>query len=126
MRLGVGTVAHRAARHGRRASSIHGCGDSLWWAFTTVSTVGYGDSYPVTTAGRLVAAALMTVGVSLFGVVTASLATYFLRNVRQTDQDTTENELAARLDRVERLLEQPVGHSATTDAPPRAAVATPS
>ena len=99
MRLGVGLVAHRAARHGRRASTIHGFGDSLWWAFTTVSTVGYGDSYPVTTAGRLVAAALMIVGVSLFGVVTASLATYFLRNVRQTDQDTTENEMAARLDR---------------------------
>ncbi len=65
-------------------------------------------------------------GVSLFGVVTASLATYFLRNVRQTDQDTTEYEMAARLDRVERLLEQLVGHSATTDAPPRAAVGTPS
>ncbi len=87
-------------------ATIHSFGDSIWWAFTTVSTVGYGDRYPVTTGGRFVAAALMVVGVSLFGVITASIATYFVRNVRQTEEDTTGNEMAARLVRVERLLEQ--------------------
>lgn len=48
-------------------ATIKGFGDSIWWAFTTVSTVGYGDRYPVTTGGRFVAAALMVIGVSLSG-----------------------------------------------------------
>jgi voltage-gated potassium channel len=48
--------------------------DSLWWAATTVTTVGYGDTFPVTATGRLVAVALMLVGISLVSVITATLA----------------------------------------------------
>jgi len=91
-------------------ATIKGFGDSIWWAFTTVSAVGYIDRYPVTTGGRFVAAALMVIGVSPFGVLTASVATYFLRNVRQTSQDTTENELGDRLARLEQMLERIEAH----------------
>lgn len=52
-------------------SNIKTAGDAIWWAYVTMTTVGYGDKYPVTTEGRIVAAVLMTVGVGLFGTFTA-------------------------------------------------------
>lgn len=54
-------------------------GDALWWSASTISTVGYGDIYPVTTVGRIVAVLTMIVGVSTFGVITAKLASWMLR-----------------------------------------------
>jgi voltage-gated potassium channel len=53
--------------------------DALWWSLSTMTTVGYGDRYPVTTEGRVVGAALMVLGVGLFGVLTAFLASRFVR-----------------------------------------------
>ena len=52
--------------------------DALWWAVSTITTVGYGDHYPVTTAGRAIGIALMIVGVGIFGVVAASAAAWFI------------------------------------------------
>jgi len=59
-------------------SNIKTPGDALWWAFATITTVGYGDRFPVTHEGRLVAALLMTAGVGLFGTFTAYVATFFM------------------------------------------------
>ncbi len=55
-------------------SNIKTFGDGLWWAVTTVTTVGYGDRFPTTTEGRILAVMLMLVGISLVGVITASVA----------------------------------------------------
>ncbi len=55
-------------------STLGNFGDALWWAMVTVTTVGYGDIAPVTAAGRVIAAALMVVGIALFGIVTANIA----------------------------------------------------
>jgi voltage-gated potassium channel len=52
--------------------------DALWWSYTTMTTVGYGDKYPVTTIGRVVAAIVMTIGVGLCGTFTAYIAAWFL------------------------------------------------
>ena len=52
--------------------------DALWWSYTTVTTVGYGDRFPVTTEGRIIAVVLMTAGVGLFGTFTAYVATFFI------------------------------------------------
>jgi voltage-gated potassium channel len=59
-------------------SNIKTAEDAIWWAYVTITTVGYGDKYPVTTEGRIIAAALMTVGVGLFGTFTGFLASWFL------------------------------------------------
>jgi len=59
-------------------SNIKTAEDAIWWAYTTITTVGYGDRFPVTTEGRLIAMALMTVGVGLFGTFTAWLASWFI------------------------------------------------
>jgi voltage-gated potassium channel len=60
-------------------SNIKNAADGLWWAITTVTTVGYGDRFPVTTAGRSIAFGLMVVGISLVGVITANVAAWFVR-----------------------------------------------
>ena len=53
--------------------------DALWWTYVTIATVGFGDRYPVTDAGRVVGVVTMTVGVVLFGALTAFLADKFIR-----------------------------------------------
>jgi len=53
--------------------------DAMWWAMTTITTVGYGDRYPVTTEGRIVAVALMVVGVGLFGTLSGAAASWFMQ-----------------------------------------------
>ena len=63
---------------GAHGANITTFGDALWWAMTTVTTVGYGDQFPVTTTGRIVAAALMLVGISLLGLITATVAASFV------------------------------------------------
>lgn len=60
-------------------SNIKNFGDGLWWAITTVTTVGYGDRYPTTTEGRCLAIVLMIMGISLMGVITASVAAWFVK-----------------------------------------------
>ena len=53
--------------------------EGIWWAITTVTTVGYGDRYPTTLEGRFIAVALMIMGISLMGVITASVAAWFVK-----------------------------------------------
>ena len=60
------------------ASNIKSAEDALWWAFATVTTVGYGDRYPVTSEGRFIAAILMCAGVGLFGTFSGFLAAWFI------------------------------------------------
>lgn len=59
-------------------SNIKTAEDALWWAFVTITTVGYGDKFPLTTEGRIIAAVLMTAGVGLFGTFTGFVASWFM------------------------------------------------
>jgi voltage-gated potassium channel len=61
-------------------SNIKTAEDALWWAFVTITTVGYGDKYPVTTEGRAIAAVLMLGGVGLFGTFTGYVASWFMQD----------------------------------------------
>jgi voltage-gated potassium channel len=74
--------------HNAAGANIHTYGDALWWAVVTVSTVGYGDFYPVTTGGRLTAVMLMVLGFTVLAVVTAQIASGF---IAQAVRDQTDN-----------------------------------
>jgi voltage-gated potassium channel len=58
--------------------SINSFGDAIWWSFVTTTTVGYGDISPKTTLGRVIAAVLMITGIGFIGMLTGTIATYFL------------------------------------------------
>jgi voltage-gated potassium channel len=71
-----------------KGSNIHSYPDALWWAIVTVTTVGYGDRFPVTGGGRAVAVVLMLVGIGLIGVLTATVASVFIKE--HTDANKEE------------------------------------
>jgi voltage-gated potassium channel len=67
--------------------NIHSYPQALWWAIVTVTTVGYGDKYPVSTGGRIVATVLMLVGIGLIGVLTATVASVFMKEHTDSAQE---------------------------------------
>jgi voltage-gated potassium channel len=70
--------------------------DAFWWAFVTITTVGYGDLYPTSGPGRLMAMILMTIGVGIFAVLTSYLASFlFGANDEQQDVSSLQDELKA-------------------------------
>src|SRR5208337_1802276 len=71
-----------------KTANIHTYPDALWWAIVTVTTVGYGDRYPVTEGGRVVAAVLMLVGIGLIGVLTATVASVFIKEHTDANKET--------------------------------------
>jgi voltage-gated potassium channel len=84
------------------AANIRTASDALWWSFVTVTTVGYGDHFPTTGAGRAIAAILMAAGVGLFGTLTAYLANAWL--TRRSGQDGADGDARALADQVAVLV----------------------
>ena len=68
-------------------------GDALWWALTTVTTVGYGDMYPVTTEGRIIAALLMLIGIALFGSMSAIVTSKLILPKETRDHEELRKEI---------------------------------
>jgi len=77
--------------------------DAVWWSITTITTVGYGDKYPVTTEGRAVGVILMVAGVSMFGCLSGLAASFFLGVLRPKPSESAE--LMAKLDRLDAKIE---------------------
>lgn len=83
-------------------SNIKTPSDALWWSFATITTVGYGDRFPVTHEGRLIAALLMTAGVGLFGTFTAYVASLFM----EAEHKKEESEIQILIHEVRQLKKQ--------------------
>lgn len=106
-------IVYLLERHAPR-SNIHTLGESLWWSAVTVTTVGYGDFFPVTTAGRITACLIMGIGLLTLAVVTAQVASSFVAQAPSKAQrgpqakaatpEVTLAELDRRLARIEELL----------------------
>jgi voltage-gated potassium channel len=111
--LNGAVIVYLLERHAP-GSNIHTLGEALWWSFVTVTTVGYGDFYPVTTWGRITACFVMATGLLTLAVVTAQVASSFVAQgasrAKPAPQDqagqpeVTLAELDQRLARIERLL----------------------
>jgi len=97
-------------------ASIRAFGQALWWALTTITTIGYGDTTPVSTEGRCIAALLMIGGVALIGVVTATLASWIVSLVEEENAEqeaatqaqvaTLQQQVSELSERIDHLLEE--------------------
>ena len=89
-------------------SNIKTAEDAIWWAFSTITTVGYGDRYPVTSEGRSVAVILMCAGVGLFGTFSGFLAAWFIgpnTGASESNKTSDVNELREEIEKLRRILE---------------------
>jgi voltage-gated potassium channel len=105
--IGAGLIVGEL-EHGVVGANMTSVADGPWWAVSTVTTVGYGDVFPVTAAGRGVAVVLMLVGVGLYGLLAASLASFLIERGHSpevTPEDVGLEDIAARLSRIEQRLD---------------------
>jgi voltage-gated potassium channel len=87
-------------------SNIKTAEDAIWWSLTTITTVGYGDRYPVTTEGRMIAGILMCAGVGLFGTFAGFLAAWFTGDEeKKSDEPENSKELPILLEEIKKLRE---------------------
>jgi voltage-gated potassium channel len=86
-------------------ANIHNGGDALWWAFATITTIGYGDYFPVTFTGRIVAVVLVIFGLSFFGTFTAYVASFFLEKA-QLKEETEIHQLIREVKQLRAKLEE--------------------
>jgi voltage-gated potassium channel len=91
-------------------------GDALWWGIVTVTTVGYGDQYPVTTGGRIVGVFVLILGVGLFGTFTGFLANSFLSTPKTEPEVAEPGSPRAVVEDVRRELEDQEARSAALRA----------
>ncbi|MGY1708372.1 potassium channel family protein [Geodermatophilus sp. SYSU D00758] len=104
--LFLAAVAALDAERDAPDANITGFADAVWWAFATVTTVGYGDRFPVTPTGRAIAVGLMLAGIALLGVVTAALASWLIERVEEVEEESqaaTRRDVHALADEVARL-----------------------
>ena len=114
--LTVGSLLVASVEPNDPTSNIKTGGDAFWWAFVTITTVGYGDRYPVTSAGRIVGGMTMLLGIGVFAVFTGYLSGAFLggrsSEARTTPEEpTTASELAALRAEVGALRDALVGRA---------------
>ncbi|MDZ7727423.1 MAG: ion channel [Dehalococcoidia bacterium] len=105
----AGALLGMLFERGEAGANITSFESGLWWSIVTMTTVGYGDYYPVTAAGRGVALALMLLGIAALSVVTASIAAFIVREDeepagRRSQYDTEL--LLERIDRLERKIDE--------------------
>lgn len=109
MVLLISSLAVLNAERGAPDATIQSWQDALWWSVVTVTTVGYGDFYPVTTEGRMFALGLMLCGIALLGVVTASLASWLIERIEDPNpakQPASAADVSILTEEVRRLRDE--------------------
>lgn len=81
-------------------ANIHNGNDAIWWSIVTITTVGYGDRYPITNGGRIIGMITMMVGIGIFGVITSFMANAFMAPTKQ------QREAAAKKAEIEKQREE--------------------
>lgn len=103
-----GALAGLDAEQNDPGANIRSFGDALWWALTTITSVGYGDRYPVTIVGRFAAAGLMLSGIAVLGVVTASIASWLVENVSKETAAKTAEAIEEAVEAMDDPLEEQI------------------
>jgi voltage-gated potassium channel len=98
----IGSIMVLNAERGAPNAEIVNIGDAVWWAFETVTTVGYGDFVPVTWTGRALAVLVMLVGISVLGIVTASLSAALVKRTHKGPDRV--DEVLAELDHLKQMV----------------------
>jgi voltage-gated potassium channel len=101
--------------------AIKSAGEGIWWAWVTLSTVGYGDIVPETGAGRLFAGILILIGVGLFSLLTANISAFLIGQGAKKEEMEMRyrlRDVQERLERIEKILEQQNRQDNNTQDPP--------
>ena len=99
----IGAVGILDAERHATGATIRTFGDALWWAITTITTVGYGDKYPVTPDGRIIATVVMLAGIGILASFTALLASWFVKNLAGSSE-TQSDRIEAKLTEIQAKL----------------------
>jgi len=100
--VAIGIIITPLEKKFGRLTTFQTTGDGMWWAVTTVTSVGYGDYYPVTVPGRILGSILSVLGVTMFGIVIALVTVELFRN----EQLFYWKRTVERFDRIEELLKK--------------------
>jgi voltage-gated potassium channel len=80
MAINVETIGLYLVERNVPESKVINLGDAFWWAIVTVTTVGYGDIYPVTVEGKIIASILMSIGIGILGVLISTFGASFIES----------------------------------------------
>ncbi|MFI9506387.1 potassium channel family protein [Nocardia sp. NPDC052566] len=99
------SLAFFDAEYGMPDSKIHNFGDALWWSMVSVTTVGYGDVYPVTTEGRLISLILMTCGIGLISFAIGTTTSWVMDQLKTVEEttDRTDREIGRLIEEIRNL-----------------------
>ncbi len=108
----AGAYTMYVVEHNAPGSKITNLGDAVWWAVVTVTTVGYGDVYPVTFEGRVIATAIMIIGIAILGILISTLGAQFIeskiKNQRRKDENNIKLLIKDKIDRLEGLQSEEI------------------